>query len=136
AERADSELTWPTDSLRLAGELGAFAWSIPAEFGGLGLDRAAQLEGSEQVASACLTTAFILSQREAAVRWLLQASQPLRARYLPALVRGEKLATVGLSQLTTSRQHRPPSLRATVVGPGERPTAYRLDGDVPWVTGA
>jgi alkylation response protein AidB-like acyl-CoA dehydrogenase len=132
ADQADTEPAWPQASVRLAGELGALAWSIPAEFGGQGLDRVGQLEGSEQVASACLTTAFILSQREAAVRWLLQASNPIRQRYLPALVRSELFATVGLSQLTTSRQHRPPSMRARLVDSG----AYRLDGDVPWVTGA
>src|SRR5436309_102376 len=97
AHSADAELAWPEASLRLAGELGALGWSIPPELGGHGLDRVGQLEGSEQVASACLTTAFILSQREAAVRWLLQASEPLRRCYLPALARGELFATVGLS---------------------------------------
>ncbi len=131
ADRADADLAWPGSSLRLAGEMGALAWSIPAEHGGQGLDRVAQLEGSEQLASACLTTAFILSQREAAIRWLLAAGEPLRRRYLPALARGEAFATVGLSQLTTSRQHRPPSLRARVIG-----ADYQLDGDVPWVSGA
>jgi alkylation response protein AidB-like acyl-CoA dehydrogenase len=131
ADRADTEPAWPDASMRLAGQLGAFTWSIPTEFGGQGLDRVGQLEGSEQLASACLTTAFLLSQREAAVRWLLQASEPLRHCYLPALARGELFATVGLSQLTTSRQHRPPSLRARVTA-----GAYQLDGDVPWVTGA
>src|SRR5690242_20080447 len=89
ADRADTEPAWPAESLRLAGDLGAFTWSIPVEQGGRGLDRVAQLEGSEQLASACLTTAFILSQREAAVRWLLPADAPLRQRYLPALARGE-----------------------------------------------
>ena len=136
AQSADAEVGWPEASLRLAGQLGALGWSIPAELGGRGLDRVAQLEGGEQVASACATTAFILSQREAAVRWLLQASEPLRQRYLPALARAEAFATVGLSQLTTSRQHRPPSLRARPVGSAQHPDAYRLDGDVPWVTGA
>jgi alkylation response protein AidB-like acyl-CoA dehydrogenase len=131
AERADAALAWPEASLRLAGELGGFGWSIPADAGGRGLGRVAQLEGSEQLASACLTTAFILSQREAAVRWVLGASEALRRRYLPPLARGELFATVGLSQLTTSRQHRPPSLRAQVAGAG-----YRLDGTAPWVTGA
>src|SRR5260370_2601457 len=131
ADRADADLAWPEASLLVAKELGALAWSIPTEFGGQGLDRVAQLQGSEQLASACLTTAFVLSQREAAVRWLLAASEPLRQRYLPALARGDAFATVGLSQLTTSRQHRPPSLRARLAG-----ADYQLDGDVPWVTRA
>jgi alkylation response protein AidB-like acyl-CoA dehydrogenase len=131
ADRADTDLAWPEDSLRLARELGALGWSIPSEFSGQDLDRVAQLKGSEQLAAACLTTAFILSQREAAVRWLLQAGEPVRQRYLPALARGDGFATVGLSQLTTSRQHRPPSLRARSLA-----GAYQLDGDVPWVSGA
>jgi alkylation response protein AidB-like acyl-CoA dehydrogenase len=131
ADRADTDLAWPDASLRLARELGALRWSIPPDRGGEGLDRVAQLEGSEQLASACLTTAFILSQREAAVRWLVQASDLIRQRFLPPLARGKAFATVGLSQLTTSGQHRPPSLRVHA-----SPIAYRLEGDVPWVTGA
>src|SRR5205814_9882319 len=39
---------------------------------------------------------------------------------------------VGLSQLTTSRQHTSPSLTATPLGPQR----YRLDGVIPWVTAA
>jgi alkylation response protein AidB-like acyl-CoA dehydrogenase len=131
AERADTDLAWPDASLRLAVDLGAMRWSIPKEYGGEGFDRVRQLEGSEQLASACLATAFILSQREAAVRWLLQASEAVRQRYLPTLARAEVFTTVGLSQLTTSGQHRPPSLRVH-----SAQGTYRLDGDVPWVTGA
>jgi alkylation response protein AidB-like acyl-CoA dehydrogenase len=132
AEQADTDPAWPEESWRVVGELGAQTWSIPKEAGGQGLDRIAQLEGAEQLGAACLTSAFILSQREAAVRWILQGSEALRRRILPALARGETFVTVGLSQLTTSRQHRPPSLRAHALESG----GYRLDGEVPWVTGA
>jgi alkylation response protein AidB-like acyl-CoA dehydrogenase len=132
AEQADSDPAWPEESWRLVGELGALGWSIPREAGGQGLDRARLLEGSEQLGAACLTSAFIFSQREAAIRWLVQGGAALRQRMLPALARGELFVTVGLSQLTTSRQHRPPSLRAHSLPSG----GYRLDGEVPWVTGA
>jgi alkylation response protein AidB-like acyl-CoA dehydrogenase len=131
ADRADTDRGWPDAALRLAADLGALRWSISPEHGGLGLDRIGQLEGNEQLGSACLTTAFILSQREAAVRWLLPANDSIRQRYLPALAGGELFATVGLSQLTTSGQHRAPSLRVRAVA-----GTYRLEGDVPWVTGA
>jgi alkylation response protein AidB-like acyl-CoA dehydrogenase len=132
AEQANSDPAWPEESWRLVGELGALRWGIPREAGGQGLDRVAQLDGSEQLGSACLTSAFIFSQREAAVRWLVQGCEALRQRILPALARGEMFVTVGLSQLTTSRQHRPPSLRARALAAG----GYRLDGEAPWVTGA
>jgi butyryl-CoA dehydrogenase len=130
-ERADTDLAWPDASLQLAADLGALRWSIPTDHGGQGLDRVRQLEGNEQLASACLTTAFILSQREAAVRWLVQASDSIRRRYLSPLARGEDFATVGLSQLTTSGQHRAPSLRVRAAD-----GVYHLNGNVPWITGA
>jgi alkylation response protein AidB-like acyl-CoA dehydrogenase len=50
---------------------------------------------------------------------------------LPPLARGERFATVGLSQLTTSRQHTAPALRVRL-----SPTTLTLDGVIPWVTGA
>jgi alkylation response protein AidB-like acyl-CoA dehydrogenase len=136
AEEADANPSWPVASWQLVGQSGAWGWNIPARFGGSGLDRVAQLEGSEQLASACLTTAFILSQREAALRWLLQARENVQAEVLPRLARGELFVTVGLSQLTTSRQHRKPSLQAQILGDREHPSSIRLDGEIPWVTGA
>src|SRR5258708_589239 len=132
AEQADCAPAWPAESWRLVGELGALGWSLPKEVGGQGLDRVAQLEGSEQLGSAWPASAVVFSQREAAVRWLVQGNVALRQRTLPALARGETFVTVGLSQLTTSRQHRPPSLRALALASGK----YQLDGEVPWVTGA
>jgi butyryl-CoA dehydrogenase len=114
--------------LRRSGLLG---WAVPREFGGTGADAARLLQRSESLAEACLTTAFTLSQREAAVRHLERGPDHLKQRYLPALAAGTAFLTVGLSQLTTSRQHQQPALRATPHG-----ADYRLDGEIPWVTGA
>jgi alkylation response protein AidB-like acyl-CoA dehydrogenase len=136
ADGADTEAAWPAESWELLRRSGALGWAVPRKFGGLGLDRIAQLDSSEQLASACLTTAFIFSQREAALRWLLEAPSAVQQQYLPALARGEYFVTVGISQLTTSRQHRPPSLRARPLGSDDHPTVYRIDGLIPWVTGA
>jgi alkylation response protein AidB-like acyl-CoA dehydrogenase len=86
----------------------------------------------EQVSSCCLTTAFAFSQREAAIRHLLRGPEHLKQRYLPKLASGEWFATVGLSQLTTSRQHQGAALRATRLPAGD----YELNGEIPWVTGA
>jgi alkylation response protein AidB-like acyl-CoA dehydrogenase len=131
AEAADRAADWPAaswDALRAAGVL---RWSIPTEYGGAGLGPVEQLKGNESIAAACLTTAFVLSQREAAVRQLLRGPPLLRERFLPGLAAGDLFATVGLSQLTTSQQHGGPALRATPISDG-----FRLDGRIPWVTGA
>jgi butyryl-CoA dehydrogenase len=133
ANRADEDAAWPEESWALLRQAGVLRWSIPSEFGGIGLGQSALLDGYEQIAGACLTTAFILSQREGAVRRLLANPIPeLQRRLLPGLASGELFASVGLSQLTTSRQHQSPSLVATPLGAG----SYRLDGLIPWVTGA
>jgi alkylation response protein AidB-like acyl-CoA dehydrogenase len=132
AERADASTDWPAASWRRLGDAGVLAWSVPAAHGGAGWSAVQLLAAYEQLAGACLTTAFILSQREAAVRRLIASNTALAGEMLPGLARGERFATVGLSQLTTSRQHQgTPALRATMDADG-----FHLDGLIPWVTAA
>src|SRR5262249_14917317 len=102
------------------------------EYGGTNRTYRELLEAQEKLAGACLTTAFILSQREAACRRLLACHQKELCRsLLPSLARGETFATVGLSQLTTSRQHSRPAMAGRFQG-----GVLILDGIMPWVTGA
>jgi alkylation response protein AidB-like acyl-CoA dehydrogenase len=132
ADQADAVAAWPAASWELLRTSGTLAWSVPALYGGRGLGAVELLTGLEELAGACLTTCFILSQRDAAVRRLRDSGNDALCReLLPALARGETFATVGLSQLTTSRQHGQPALAA-------RLTTGRLilDGVIPWVTGA
>src|ERR1700737_462208 len=70
ADAADAELTWPNRSWQVLRQSGVLGWALP-EFAG-GQDRSPQqlLEGYGELAGACLTTAFLLSQREAACRRL------------------------------------------------------------------
>ena len=131
ADRADQSIDWPTESMAALRTAGVLRWSIPTEFGGMGLKPVELLDGHREIAQACLTTAFILSQRESAVRQLTRGPKALQERLLPAMARGELFATVGLSQITTSRQHGGPALRAKKTANG-----FRMDGDIPWVTGA
>lgn len=132
AEDADRLPDWPVSSWAVLKESGALGWSIPQEFGGSELGPVDVLNGMEELAACCLTTTFALSQREAAIRHLLRGPRHLQDRYLPGLAAGDQFATVGLSQLTTSRQHQGPALRATILPSG----GFQLDGEIPWVTGA
>jgi alkylation response protein AidB-like acyl-CoA dehydrogenase len=132
ASAADSEAVWPAaswDALRRSGALG---WIIPRAYGGTGLEPLELLEGYQRLAGACLTTCFLLSQRDSACRRLRDSgNEPLCRELLPALASGERFATVGLAQLTTSRQHVRPVLVAHLDNNG-----VRLNGVMPWVTGA
>ena len=86
-----------------------------------------------QVASGSLTAVFILSQHDAAVRRLVGAPErPAARHWLEQIASGKAFATVGISQLTTSRRLGAHALMATEVAPGE----FRLQGAMPWVTAA
>ena len=132
AAAADRDLVWPAPSWDAISKGGVPGWSIPPEFGGQGRSTVALLEGYAGLGAACLTTAFLLSQREAAVRRILDHGSPeLQRELLRPLACGGRFATVGLSQLTTSRQHGGPALRATLAD-----RSLTIDGVIPWVTGA
>jgi alkylation response protein AidB-like acyl-CoA dehydrogenase len=85
------------------------------------------------MAYGCLTVAFIMTQRNAAIRRIRSSgNERIKAEVLAAIESGEAFATVGISHLTTSGKHlATPRVRA-VRGDG----GWRLDGVVPWVTGA
>ncbi len=123
---------WPGEQLRLAGEFGVHAWFIPQEFGGLGWSAQEIVEGYLQLSASCLTTTFIITQRAAAIKRILASENlQLKQELMPGLLTGESAATVGISHLTTSRQH----VRQPVLIAEERENGFVLNGYSPWVTG-
>ncbi len=123
---------WPEASLAELGSAGAWQWVIPAAYGGLGLDQVQLTQAYEAVAAGCMTTLLILTQRDRACELIADGeNDSLKAGLLPRLVRNEVLATVGISQVTTSRQGARPALAAAPDGAG-----FMLNGVMPWVTSA
>jgi alkylation response protein AidB-like acyl-CoA dehydrogenase len=130
ARAADEKAEWPAPSWNALARSGALSRAVDTR--GRPDDAAELLDLYQSLASACLTTMFILSQRDAAVRRIdVSGNDRLKHELLGPLARGERFATVGLSQLTTSRQHAQPALTAKQTGSG-----FVLDGVIPWVTGA
>lgn len=131
AEAVDRAGVWPAESLRCCREADVFRWFIPQDYGGWGWSEGELVESYLALSQGCLTTTFILTQWQAACRRICaSANHHLREQVLPRLAAGEQFVTIGISQLTTSRQHcGQPTLRATKV-----PQGYRLDGYSPWVT--
>jgi alkylation response protein AidB-like acyl-CoA dehydrogenase len=139
AQACDQTGEWPAGDWADLCAVGATRWVLPRDFGG---DELSPLElhlKYERIASASLAAALILTQRDAAID--LIAGSP-RERGMDdrtaALLRGPDYVTVGIAQLTTSRQGGPPALRAT---PAESASsqdgqAYRVDGVIPWCTGS
>ena len=120
---------WPAEDLVNLSAIGAFRWFVPANFGGEGIDPLELHFRYESIASASLATALVVSQRDSALG-LIDGSdnQELQDLLLPPLARGEFFSTIGIAQLTTSRQG---GLHAQNSGDD-----FVLDGAIPWCTGA
>jgi alkylation response protein AidB-like acyl-CoA dehydrogenase len=112
------------DALAAAGLYGAFA---PFSVGGLELELWSLANVVEQLASACLTTTFLLIQHFRLLAALLDPATPEQIRErLPLAVSGQLKGGVALGGLLPG----PPRLKAT-----ESKDGWRLDGDAPWVSG-
>lgn len=124
--------TWPREQLARCGAAGVYRWFLPKSVGGFGWSEVEILRGYLRLSQACLLTSFILTQRMGAVLRIFQSDNPLPSeRLLADLLTGKMFATVGISHLTTSRQHlAKPALQATL-----REHDLVLHGYSPWVTG-
>lgn len=133
AGEIDATGQWPAAQLRLLGDAGVFRWFVPQHLGGDGWSQRDLLQAYLLLARSCLTTTFIVTQRQGAVgRIAASGNQALRDQLLPSLLSGRTFATVGISHLTTSHRHvARPVLRANDADGG-----FVLDGFSPWVTGA
>jgi alkylation response protein AidB-like acyl-CoA dehydrogenase len=129
ADEVDVRGEWPSEDLRLLAEAGILRVAIPAPLG-MGLSALQQHLIYEGIARASLSAALIVSQRDAAIGLIESSESPARGELLEQLAAGA-FTTVGVAQLTTSRQGGPPALRAA---PDE--AGYRINGLIPWCTGA
>lgn len=128
-----SAADWPGQQLQNCADHAVFRWFIAQEQGGFGWSGDDVVRGYIELSAACLTTTFVITQRTGACRRIASSeNEELKAKLLPDLLNGNTFATVGISHLTTSRQHlKKPVLLATEADGG-----YLLDGYSPWVTGA
>ena len=91
ADAADAEPRWPTRSWDHLVASGGSAWCIPSSAGGQDLGSDDLFKHYEQLAATCLTTAFILSQRDAACRRIRDAvNQSVSQELLPMLAQGRR----------------------------------------------
>jgi alkylation response protein AidB-like acyl-CoA dehydrogenase len=135
AGELESADRWPADQMSWLAEAGVLGWMIPESYGGSDISDEELMRGYQSLAQACLTTTFILTQRNGACgRIAASDNESLKSQYLPGLASGELFATVGISHLSTSRQHwKQPTVQVVEKRDND---GYVLNGEVPWVTGA
>lgn len=133
---ADLSPGWPAGLWRILADFEAFRWLVPEELGGDGCDRPTLMHRYIGIARGSLTAAFMLTQHDAALRRLipvaLEKPDSPAASWLREVAAVRCTLTVGISQLTTSIRRGERAMSATPLENG----GYRLDGSMPWVTGA
>ena len=133
APALESTVDWPGEQFQWLARAGVLGWVIPRSCNGAEISQEDLIRTYDQLATACLTTTFVLTQRNGACQRVAASEQEdLKSELLPRLAAGELFATVGISHLTTSRQH----LSQPAVQAALGPDAVTLNGTVPWVTGA
>ncbi|WP_237225610.1 acyl-CoA dehydrogenase family protein [Rubinisphaera sp. JC750] len=133
ARLTDQEAVWPAEQLKAVQTSSISRWGIPEILGGEDAGREQTARFYLDCSAACLTTSFVMSQRNAAVsRLVASGNEDAKQLILPGLASGAEFATVGLSHLSTSRQH----LATPAVSAVAEADGYRLSGNIPWVTGA
>ena len=127
------EAGWPDAQMQAMADAEVYRWFIPNEQGGWGWSTEQITAAYVELSAACLSSTFILTQRVAALkRMALSSNRLLQDRILPGLLKGKYTATVGISHLTTSRQH----VRRPVLQFRESKAGFVLNGFCPWITGA
>ena len=129
ADGADVGGNWPVDDIGALHDAGILSAAVPAPLGA-GLSALNQHLIYEEIARASLAVALIVSQRDAAIGLIDSSSSAARTELLQQLASGV-FTTVGIAQLTTSRQGSAPALKAIA-----EPDGYRIEGLIPWCTGA
>ncbi len=123
---------WKSGAFSILASHGCLAGWIKKKDGGTEASEEDIMRLLVAVSSCCLTTALALTQWASAVRIISKGNEKIRVRFLPDLAAGRQFTTVGISQLTTSRQH----LRRPILTARRINTGWSLDGQCPWVTGA
>jgi alkylation response protein AidB-like acyl-CoA dehydrogenase len=133
ADMESSPAGWPGSQFQQLAKAGVLGWVIPVEYGGNAISGLDLTHGYLAISSACLTTAFVLTQRNGACQRIASSvNVSLKQELLPDLCTGKTFATVGISHLTTSRQHLArPAVRVEMKG-----ETAMFSGTIPWVTGA
>ncbi|MCK4596872.1 acyl-CoA dehydrogenase [bacterium] len=92
------EFTW--EIIRKLASMGIMGVNYPAEYGGLGLDTVCYTIAVEEISRACGSTGITLAAHNslAIAPIYLFGTNETKRKYLPPLVRGEKLGAFGLTE--------------------------------------
>jgi alkylation response protein AidB-like acyl-CoA dehydrogenase len=130
AAEIDRSGEFPEDIRQLLANQDVLALPFPSEHGGIGADLLTQCLAIEQIARACATSSLILSVHAlASLPLLLAGSEEQKARLVPDLASGKKLAALALTEPEAGSDAAALRTRAVREGDG-----YHISGTKRFIT--
>jgi alkylation response protein AidB-like acyl-CoA dehydrogenase len=131
AARRDHDKQFPGEILKQMGELGLMGMMIPAELGGSGADTVSYVLALSEIASACASTAVVMSVQNSIVCESIyrMGSDDQHQRFLKPLARGETFGAFALTEPNAGSD--PVSQKTSAVRDGD---TYILTGTKRFIT--
>lgn len=131
AARLDAEKAFPREILGKAAALGLMGITVPAEYGGAGLDTLSYILVLEEIAKACASTCVILSVHNTLANGTLlrYGNEAQRRQWLPDAAAGRTLGAYLLTEPSAGSDAASLSCRAEAV-----PGGWRLRGSKAFIT--
>ncbi|MGA0614654.1 acyl-CoA dehydrogenase family protein [Paracoccus sp. KR1-242] len=122
----------PMEIIRELAELGVFGLTIPEEFGGLGMSKAAMVVVTEELSRGYIGVGSLGTRSEIAAELILcGGTEAQKAQWLPGLASGEILSTAVFTEPNTGSDLG--SLRTRAVRDGDD---WLITGNKTWITHA
>jgi len=127
----DSNMTYPTEQMRMLGELGFMGMMVSPEYGGGGMDSLSYVLAMEELSKVDNSCSVAVSVNNSLVCWGLETygTEEQKQKYLPKIASGETIGAFCLSEPEAGSDAT--SQRTTAEDKGDY---YLLNGTKNWIT--
>jgi alkylation response protein AidB-like acyl-CoA dehydrogenase len=127
----DTHMKYPTEQIRMMGELGFLGMMVSPEYGGGGMDTISYVLAMEEISKVDNSCSVIMSVNNSLVCWGIEkhGTEEQKRKYLPKLTSGEWIGAFCLSEPEAGSDAT--SQQTTAVDMGDY---YLLNGTKNWIT--
>ena len=127
----DNDQKFPTDQVKMMGELGFMGMMVDPKYGGGGMDAVSYVLAMEEISKIDASASVVMSVNNSLVCWGLEkfGTEEQKQKYLVPLAKGEKIGAFCLSEPEAGSDAT--SQRTTAIDKGDH---YVLNGTKNWIT--
>lgn len=127
----DTNMTFPTEQVKMMGELGFLGMMVDPKYGGSGMDTLSYVLAIEEISKIDNSCSVLMSVNNSLVCWGIETfgTEEQKQKYLPKLTSGEWIGSFCLSEPEAGSDAT--SQRTTAVDMGDH---YLLNGTKNWIT--